>query len=94
MRRVMIYFLLVIVLGFYYNDMIDIPLWQRYFPIKVMALVMENIFSSIYLGLWSFGLIDNVKKNLIKSMGIMFLGMIFLKIIQAMTGENLWFLFY
>lgn len=94
MKRIIIYFLLVIVLGFYYNDMIDIPLWQRYFPIKVMALVMENIFSSIYLGLWSFWLIDNVKKNLIKSMGIMFLGMIFLKIIQVMTGANLWFLFY
>lgn len=59
-----------------------------------MALVMENIFSSIYLGLWSFGLIDNVKKSLIKSIGIMFLGMMFLKIIQVMTGENLWFLFY
>ncbi len=51
MRRVIIYFLFIMILGFYYNDMSDIPLWQRYFPIKVMALVMENIFSSIYLGL-------------------------------------------
>ena len=90
MRRVIIYFMFIMILGFYYNDMSDIPLWQRYFPIKVMALVMENIFSSI----WSFGLIDNVKKSLIKSIGIIFLGMMLLKIIQVMTGENLWFLFY
>lgn len=33
MRRVIIYFLFIMILGFYYNDMSDIPLWQRYFPI-------------------------------------------------------------
>ncbi len=36
MRRVIIYFLFIMILGFYYNDMSDIPLWQRYFPIANM----------------------------------------------------------
>lgn len=41
------------------------PLWQHYFPIKVLAFALTNIFMSMYNGIYTYGLVDNVNKRLL-----------------------------
>lgn len=76
----------VYILGSYYSSNRLAPLWQHYFPIKVLAFALTNIFMSMYNGIYTYGLVDNVNKSYWCSIAFILASMLLVWLIHIVTG--------
>lgn len=92
--HIAVYLLYIYILGSYYSSNRLAPLWQHYFPIKVLAFALTNIFMSIYNGIYTYGLVDNVSKSYWCSIAFILASMLLVWLIYITTGYYIWYIFY
>lgn len=92
--HIAVYLLCIYILGSYYSSNRLAPLWQHYFPIKVLAFALTNIFMSIYNGIYTYGLVDNVSKSYWCSIAFILASMLLVWLIYITTGYYIWYIFY
>lgn len=92
--HIAVYMLCIYILGSYYSSNRLAPLWQHCFPIKVLAFALTNIFMSMYNGIYSYGLVDNVNKSYWCSIAFILVSMLLVWLIYIVTGYYIWYVFY
>lgn len=92
--HIAVYVLCIYILGSYYSSNRLAPLWQHYFPIKVLAFALTNIFMSMYNGIYTYGLVDNVNKSYWCSIAFILASMLLVWLIYIVTGYYIWYVFY